>query len=29
MSVLSNLCALVALLLAVWLLYALLHAEEM
>ncbi|RKQ61436.1 hypothetical protein C8E02_1211 [Vogesella indigofera] len=29
MSVLSSLCALVALLLAVWLLYALLHAEEM
>ncbi len=29
MSVLSGLCALVALLLALWLLYALLHAEEM
>ncbi|MDC7700162.1 K(+)-transporting ATPase subunit F [Vogesella sp. LYT10W] len=29
MSVLSGLCGLVALLLAIWLLYALLHAEEM
>ena len=29
MSVLSGLCALVVLLLALWLLYALLHAEEM
>lgn len=29
MSVLSGLCAMAALLLALWLLYALLHAEEM
>ncbi|MDC7715406.1 K(+)-transporting ATPase subunit F [Vogesella sp. LYT5W] len=29
MNVLSGLCGLVALLLALWLLYALLHAEEM
>lgn len=29
MSVLSGLCAMAVLLLALWLLYALLHAEEM
>ena len=29
MNVLTGLCALVVLLLALWLLYALLHAEEM